>query len=218
MKNLLIYTFSLIIIVTAGCSKDKIPGVYRIDIQQGNDITQEMVNKLEPGMTKNQVAYVMGTPLIIDTFHPDRWDYVYSFHPGNGQRQQRRVTVFFIQDKLDYIEGNTTVVAKEDIPQINRTGTNVVVPLTEESEGLIDDLKNTIGLGEDAKPEEHDAEEAEPVEVPVPNQDSGLFGGLIGSNTDATESTVEEENSEASQDEDSPGLYNRFKNSIGLGE
>lgn len=178
MKKLLIYTFSLLILITAGCNKDKIPGVYRIDIQQGNDVTQEMLNKLDIGMTKNQVAYVMGTPLIIDTFHPDRWDYIYSFHPGNGQREQRRITVYFDQDQLAYIEGNTRVVAKEDIPEINRTGSNVVVPLSEESEGLIDDLKSTIGLGGDNKPEEQNEQDVAPVKVPVPNQKSGILDGL----------------------------------------
>ena len=86
MKTVLIYTFSFFVLFLSGCTKDKIPGVYRINIQQGNDITQDMVSQLKPGMTKNQVAYVMGTPLIIDTFHPNRWDYIYSFHPGNGER------------------------------------------------------------------------------------------------------------------------------------
>ena len=57
MKNVLIYTFSILILLISGCNKDKIPGVYRIDIQQGNDVTQEMINKLKPEMTKNQVAY-----------------------------------------------------------------------------------------------------------------------------------------------------------------
>ena len=86
MKTVLIYTFSFFVLFLSGCTKDKIPGVYRINIQQGNDITQDMVSQLKPGMTKNQVAYVMGTPLIIDTFHPNRCDYIYSFHPGNGER------------------------------------------------------------------------------------------------------------------------------------
>lgn len=105
MKKLLIYTFSILILSLSACSTDKIPGVYRIDIQQGNDVTQDMINQLKPEMTKKQVAYVMGTPLLIDTFHPDRWDYVYSFHPGNGSREQRRLTLFFKDDKLKISHG-----------------------------------------------------------------------------------------------------------------
>ena len=80
MKTLLIVILSVFVLLITACSKDKIPGVYRIDIQQGNDVTQDMVNKLEAGMSKSQVAYIMGTPLLIDTFHPNRWDYIYSFH------------------------------------------------------------------------------------------------------------------------------------------
>ncbi|MDH5358422.1 MAG: outer membrane protein assembly factor BamE [Gammaproteobacteria bacterium] len=149
MKTFLIYTFSVLILLISGCSKDKIPGVYRIDIQQGNDVTQEMINKLKPDMTKKQVAYVMGTPLVIDTFHPDRWDYIYSFHPGNGQREQRRITLYFEEDKLSHIEGNTRTVSREDLPQGNNQDSNVVVPLTEKETGLFQSLINAIGLGDD---------------------------------------------------------------------
>ena len=56
----------------------RIPFVYRIDIYQGNIFSQEMVDQLKPGMTKRQVAFIMGTPLVEDAFHSDRWDYVYS--------------------------------------------------------------------------------------------------------------------------------------------
>lgn len=150
MKTFLIYTFSVLIILLSGCNKDKIPGVYRIDIQQGNAIDQNMINKLKPGMTKSQVAYVMGTPLIIDTFHPNRWDYIYSFHPGNGQREQRKLTLYFTQDEtLSHIEGDTRIVAREDLPQTERKDTNVVVPLDEKKTGIFQGLLNTIGLGED---------------------------------------------------------------------
>jgi len=149
MKNILIYTFSILILVLSGCNKDKIPGVYRIDIQQGNDVTQEMINKLKPEMTKHQVSYVMGTPLIIDVFHPDRWDYLYSFHPGNGEREQRRITLFFKDDKLTHLEGDTRTVARADLPQSNKLDKNIVVPLTEKKTGLFQGLLNSIGLGDD---------------------------------------------------------------------
>ena len=150
MKTFLIYTFSVLILVLSGCNKDKIPGVYRIDIQQGNAVNQEMLNKLKPDMTKNQVAYVLGTPLLIDTFHPNRWDYIYTFHPGNGQREQRTLTVYFNDDeKLSHIEGDTRVVAREDLPQTERKDRNVVIPLNEKKTGLIQGLLHSIGLGDD---------------------------------------------------------------------
>jgi outer membrane protein assembly factor BamE len=153
MKKLLIYTFSILILSLSGCSTDKIPGVYRIDIQQGNDVTQDMINQLKPEMTKKQVAYVMGTPLLIDTFHPDRWDYIYSFQPGNGNREQRRLTLFFVDDKLEHIEGDTRTVAREDLPKTERVDSNIEVPLTERKTGLFQSLLNTIGLGNDDEPD-----------------------------------------------------------------
>jgi outer membrane protein assembly factor BamE len=164
MKSLVIYSLSLMILVLSGCSKDKIPGVYRIDIQQGNEVTQEMLANLEPGMSKSQVNYVMGTPLLIDTFHPNRWDYIYSFQPGNGDRQQRRITLFFDEnEQLDYIEGDTRVVDKIELAEEDRTETNVVVPLNEHETGFFGGLMNLIGLGEDeVEIIEDDAEDIDP--------------------------------------------------------
>ncbi len=75
-----------------GCA---IPGVYRIDIQQGNVVTQDMIDQLQPGMTPRQVRFIMGNPLIMDTFHPNRWDYLYSFQAGGSQRRQERVSLLF---------------------------------------------------------------------------------------------------------------------------
>lgn len=82
------------------------PGVYKIGIPQGNIITQEMVDQLRPGMTKRQVIFVMGTPLVRDPYNQNRWDYVYSFQPGGGVRGQERITVFFEDDALTRLTGD----------------------------------------------------------------------------------------------------------------
>ncbi|VXC78749.1 Outer membrane protein assembly factor BamE [Pseudomonas sp. 8Z] len=88
----------------AGCS---FPGVYKIDIQQGNVVTQDMIDQLRPGMTRRQVRFIMGNPLITDTFHADRWDYLYSIQPGGGQRHQERVSlVFGSNDQLIGLAGD----------------------------------------------------------------------------------------------------------------
>ncbi len=150
MKTFVIYTLSLFVLLLSGCNKEKIPGVYRIDIQQGNDVNQEMISKLKPGMTKSQVSYIMGTPLLIDTFHPNRWDYIFSFHPGNGQREQRRVTLFFDeQEKLSHLDGDIRTVTEMPSTEGQRAESNVVVPLTEKKTGFFQGLLNTIGLSED---------------------------------------------------------------------
>lgn len=82
------------------------PGVYKIGISQGNIITQEMIDQLRPGMTKRQVMFVMGTPLVRDPFNQDRWDYVYNYQPGGGERGQERVTVLFENDELVSFNGD----------------------------------------------------------------------------------------------------------------
>lgn len=98
MKKLLIAL--TIFASAAGCS------IYRIDVTQGNILTQEMVDRLEPGMTRRQVRAIMGTPVLRDPFHADRWDYVYWFQPGGGEPEQRRVALFFENDRLVRIEGD----------------------------------------------------------------------------------------------------------------
>ena len=88
------------------------PGVYKIDIDQGDVITQEMVDQLRPGMTKRQVRFIMGTPLVTDTFNQNRWDYVHSHQPGGEDRQQKRLSlVFDDEDKLVTIDGDFDSIA-----------------------------------------------------------------------------------------------------------
>jgi len=79
---------------------------YRIEIQQGNYVTQDMVAQLKPGLTRDQVRYVLGTPLVTDVFHKDRWDYVFVRQPANSNDfEYRRIAVFFENDKLARVEG-----------------------------------------------------------------------------------------------------------------
>lgn len=84
--------------------------VHKLDIQQGNVVTQEMVDKLKPGMTRAQVRFVLGTPLITDAFHRDRWDYFYSFKVGaQGVAETRRLTLTFQDDVLRTVQGDVAV-------------------------------------------------------------------------------------------------------------
>ncbi|MFA4969286.1 MAG: outer membrane protein assembly factor BamE [Sulfuritalea sp.] len=84
---------------------------YRIDVRQGNLVTQEMVAQLKPGQTREQVRFILGSPLVADMFHQDRWDYVYRFRPGRGEPQQRNLAVFFQDNKLTRVSGD--VVAED---------------------------------------------------------------------------------------------------------
>ena len=85
------------------------PLLHKIDIQQGNVIDQEMLDQLKPGMDKKQVKFIMGTPALIDPFHNERWEYIYSFQEGGTVREQRHITLHFENDKLAYISGDIEV-------------------------------------------------------------------------------------------------------------
>ena len=68
-----------------------------------------MLNKLEPGMDKKRVKFIMGTPVIVDPFHNERWEYIYSFQEGGKVREQRHITLHFEDNKLAYISGDIEV-------------------------------------------------------------------------------------------------------------
>jgi outer membrane protein assembly factor BamE len=97
---------SLGLVLTAGCSGYGFPGVYRINVEQGNIVTLEMLDQLKPGMTTRQVRYILGTPLIEDPFHPDRWEYLYMIRNGNDTLAETRLTVFFEDDKLTHFSSS----------------------------------------------------------------------------------------------------------------
>lgn len=91
-----------------------------MDIQQGNVVTQDMIARVEPGMTRSQVRFALGTPLVVDPFRSDRWDYVYVYTKQGTVTEQRRIVVVFKDDKLARIEGEAAPApigrAKMDTP------------------------------------------------------------------------------------------------------
>ena len=98
------------VLVLVSCRQaPELPAVispYRIDIQQGNVVSQAMVSKLKAGMTRAQVRFALGSPLIVDPFRTDRWDYVYMFQKQGKDAQRHRITIIFEADKLLRIEGD----------------------------------------------------------------------------------------------------------------
>jgi len=85
--------------------------VYKLDVQQGNLITQDVVAKLKKGMTKTEVRQVLGTPLLMDPFHGNRWDYYFSTHRGGKPVERTRFSVFFENDKLVSLAGDVAPLA-----------------------------------------------------------------------------------------------------------
>jgi len=100
-------TIALALVATLGaCSSLRFPGVYRIKIAQGNYLEKEMVDQLKPGLTRTQVRYIMGTPLVEDTFNPDRWDYYFSVRQDDKTLVEYHMTVKFNGDALASWEGS----------------------------------------------------------------------------------------------------------------
>lgn len=91
---------------------------YRPDIQQGNFVSQEMLDQLKVGQTRDQVRFILGSPLLNDVFHQDRWDYPFYLARGNGELTTSRVTVFFKDDKVERFEGGNLPTEREYIDRI----------------------------------------------------------------------------------------------------
>ena len=118
MQKVLTYLVAGATLAVAGCSTteqqpeykssalEKLPFVYRMTVQQGNIVTEEMVDRLEPGMNKSQVRFLLGTPMLTDLFHTDRWDYTYTIRRGHKPMQSTRLTLWFQEDALVKVEGD----------------------------------------------------------------------------------------------------------------
>jgi outer membrane protein assembly factor BamE len=141
MRFLLIF---LIALLTACGSA--IPNLkpFKMDVQQGNVVTSKMLLKLRPGMTKSQVKYIMGTPLVVDSFHTNRWDYFYQMRQSGQVTEKRRVILDFEKDLLVRVRGDVVAEGSADAVKLaneppERVYVKPVTPAKEE--GLIDKLK-----------------------------------------------------------------------------
>ena len=112
-------TATLIATLLTACSfsfpKLSLPRLYKITVQQGNVITQEMVDQLKPGMTHSQVAFIMGEPILRNTFNENRWDYVYTVVLPGYFNQEIRMSLFFENDVLAYFTGDLAPSAATDV-------------------------------------------------------------------------------------------------------
>lgn len=116
MNYLKITTYILLLGLLISC-QSKLLTVHKIDVQQGNALDAEVVEKIELGMNKEQVHYVLGSPLITDSFHPDRWDYIYLFTPGYGEQVRRQLTLTFDRDEV--ININKHNIAEDEAASTN---------------------------------------------------------------------------------------------------
>jgi outer membrane protein assembly factor BamE len=110
----------------AGCSTVSSDGSllgfitpYRMEVVQGNVVTQDMVAQLRPGLTGDQVRTLLGSPLLTDVFHANRWDYVFTIRRQGTAAQQRRVTVFFENDRVARFEADAVPTEREFVAAID---------------------------------------------------------------------------------------------------
>lgn len=148
----------LLLAGASACSTvPRIVNEYKIDIQQGNVLTQDMVSQLRPGLTKDQVRYILGTPVLMDMFHANRWDYVYSLRKGNtGETERRKFSTFFDADgKLIRVAGDVTAATAADASasvsrmqelDLGSVGANVVAPAPADERGFFGKLFEKVGF------------------------------------------------------------------------
>jgi outer membrane protein assembly factor BamE len=147
MQKLLKLFIALLFVSSAfltGCGA-KVPIIkpFKMDIQQGNVVTSKMLLQLKPGMTKSQVKFIMGTPLVVDSFHTNRWDYFYQMRQAGKIVEQRRVILEFDKDLLTRVRGDVVPEGTAGAAAGNESGaakTITVEPKAKE-EGLLDKLK-----------------------------------------------------------------------------
>lgn len=137
----------------SACSSvsDKLPSVsglvtpYKIDILQGNVVTREQVQALQPGMSRDQVKGILGSSLLSSVFHADRWDYVFTFRRQGQPPQQRRLTVFFKGDVMDRTEADELPSETEFVSSLDNRRRNNQAPVLEATDAQLKafDARNT---------------------------------------------------------------------------
>ena len=120
---------TLVLFLSLGACK-----MHKIDIQQGNVVTKTEVAQLEPGMTRREVRYILGTPLVVDPFHQNRWDYFYSLDRRGEELVKRRITVVFENDVVNRIEGNIGSDTAKD--NVQGEGGTVITESQQEDKGF----------------------------------------------------------------------------------
>lgn len=155
-----IVLFASVLLISCSTILNNLPGVYTIPIQQGNIVDQTMVDQLRPDMTERQVLYILGSPMLVDTFHQKRWDYLYSNQPSGEDRQQKRVSVLFNDDNLvsgiqgDFRPSATPVVKPSEETTVDIPKRELERTMWQKIKGLFgfDDIDDAPKRDPDAKP------------------------------------------------------------------
>lgn len=156
-------------LLSACSSVPRIISEYRIDVQQGNVVTQEMVAQLRPGLTKDQVRFVLGTPMLLDPFHDDRWDYVFLLKKGNtGEVENSKLSVYFDKNGLLEQFVNDVTLKETTSPLAAQPAPKAKTPET--TEQAVEAEEQTFEQQTAESPVATD--ETGPAETPTPTQES----------------------------------------------
>lgn len=198
----------------------KLPFVHRIDIQQGNVVTQEMIAQLKIGMDKKKIRYVMGTPIIRDTFNSDRWDYLFTEQQPGEDLQRRHIILYFENQLLSRVEGDITPALGRLVVD-TRQDTTVDVPGVYEK-GFFRKIKDSMPLiGEDgeelegAKSDKDPAKVVAKAEEKIDEAEPELAANDEEAEVSSSEEIVVPEN--APKKEKKRGFFKRIFDSVGLG-
>ena len=165
-KITLLSALSLLLL---SCSKSYVPGipklsdindlkfVHKIDIQQGNVVTQNMLAQLKVGMNKEKVQFIMGTPIIMDTFNSHRWDYIFTYDRKREFLSKRTITLYFEGDSLSVIKGNIKAAEKELVAKRHEDAEVLVPRFVKRS--MKERILNKLSLSKDKKGKFADADE-----------------------------------------------------------
>lgn len=124
---------------------DKLPFVYRIEVRQGNIVTQKMVDQLRPGMDQRQIIFLLGTPLLVDPFNSNRWDYFYTLKNKDIGTEQKLITLIFEAGQLASFSGNYKPNTNQEHLSIN-TEVVDVPPREAEERGILESILHFIGI------------------------------------------------------------------------
>ncbi len=173
MRKLLTPIAIIASLLLAACSSDpivnRLPWVYKIEIQQGNVLVQDDVNQLRTGMTRRQVQFILGTPMVQDPFHANRWDYYYEYQPGTrgeGEYRKEHLAVFFEDDKLVRLAGTVLPDPNAPAEPPNRLVTVEVPPQEIEDPGVLTRLWRWLTFSSKAPQDEPFRPDREPAGNP----------------------------------------------------
>lgn len=125
---------------------------YKVEVVQGNFVSSEQVEALKPGMSRQQVQAVLGTPLLSSLFHADRWDYVFTIKRQGVAPQARRLTLFFKGSELERFEGDPMPTEAEFVATLDNQRKKGKVPVLEASEESLKPFAATAPAGAPAAP------------------------------------------------------------------